>query len=59
MSNREVILDAKALGPRTADFEGWEALQGSANPFGFTSIAFAGLAYHPRAHRNRGCRKMR
>jgi len=25
-------------------------------PFDFTSAAFAGLAYHPRAHRSRGCR---
>jgi hypothetical protein len=24
-------------------------------PFDFTSAAFAGLAYHPRAHRSPGC----
>jgi hypothetical protein len=27
-------------------------------PFGFTSAAFAGLAYHPRVHRSRGCGRL-
>jgi len=36
----------------------YHSIPNEALPFGFTSAAFAGLAYHPRAHRSQGCGRL-